>query len=119
MNENLNHREENPEQVIHPAEPPLGGQGGLPSLDFAAATERIKQVVNKTPLVYNHHLSKKHNCNIFLKREDLQTVRSYKIRGAYNMLSSLPPEKAGLRGGLRQCRQSCTGLCTFLQKTKY
>ena len=74
------------------AEPPFGGQGG-PSLDFAAATERIKQVVNKTPLVYNHHLSKKFGCNIFLKREDLQTVRSYKIRGAYNMLSSLPPEK--------------------------
>ena len=67
--------------------------GGGVVLNFAAATERIKQVVNKTPLVYSHQLSKKHNCNIFLKREDLQTVRSYKIRGAYNMLSSLPPEK--------------------------
>ncbi len=74
----------------HHAEPPLGGRGAL---DFAAATERIKQVVNKTPLVYNHHLSKKHHCNIFLKREDLQTVRSYKIRGAYNMLSSLSADK--------------------------
>ncbi len=62
-------------------------------LDIVAAAERIKQVVNKTPLVYNHHLSKKFHCNIFLKREDLQTVRSYKIRGAYNMLSSLPPEQ--------------------------
>jgi len=35
-------------------------------------------------------LSGKYNCNIYLKREDLQLVRSYKIRGAYNMLSSLP-----------------------------
>ncbi len=41
---------------LTPTEPPL--MGGVP-LDFAAATERIKQVVNKTPLVYNHHLSKK------------------------------------------------------------
>lgn len=65
----------------------------LPVLDFNTATERIKQVVTKTPLVYNHHLSKKYDCNIYLKREDLQVVRSYKIRGAYNMLSSLPKEK--------------------------
>ncbi|TDH29345.1 threonine ammonia-lyase [Segetibacter sp. 3557_3] len=61
-------------------------------LDFASAAERIKQVVNKTPLAYHHHLSRKFACNIFLKREDLQVVRSYKIRGAYNMLSSLPAE---------------------------
>lgn len=62
-------------------------------LDFAKATERIKQVVTKTPLVLHNHLSKKYECNIYLKREDLQVVRSYKIRGAYNMLSSLPKEK--------------------------
>lgn len=65
----------------------------IPVLDFKKATERIKQVVNKTPLVYHHHLSKKYDCNIYLKREDLQIVRSYKIRGAYNMLSSLPAER--------------------------
>ncbi len=61
-------------------------------LDFASAAERIKQVVTKTPLAYHYHLSKKFGCNIYLKREDLQVVRSYKIRGAFNMLSSLPPE---------------------------
>ncbi len=79
-------------QTIHNdplSKPPCKGWG----LDFAAATERIKQVVNKTPLAYHHHLSKKYECNVFLKREDLQLVRSYKIRGAYNMLSSLPEEK--------------------------
>jgi len=64
-----------------------------PLLDFNRATERIKQVVNKTPLVYHHHLSKKYDCNLYLKREDLQIVRSYKLRGAYNMMSSLPVEK--------------------------
>ena len=64
-----------------------------PTLDFHAAAERLRKVVNRTPLTYNHHLSKKYQCNIFLKREDLQVVRSYKLRGAYNMMSSLPPEQ--------------------------
>jgi len=58
-------------------------------LDFPAAAERLKKIIYRTPLVYNHHLSKKYECNVFLKREDLQVVRSYKIRGAYNMMSSL------------------------------
>lgn len=67
-------------------------------LDFSAATERLKHVVTKTPLTLHPRLSKKYDCNIYLKREDLQIVRSYKIRGAYNMLSSLPKEK--LAGGV-------------------
>ena len=62
-------------------------------LDFSSAAERLKKIVNRTPLMYNHNLSKKYDCNIFLKREDLQVVRSYKLRGAYNMLSSLPQEQ--------------------------
>jgi threonine dehydratase len=49
--------------------------------------------VNRTPLVFNHNLSRKYGCNVYLKREDLQIVRSYKLRGAYNMMSSLPPEQ--------------------------
>ncbi|MDZ4793165.1 MAG: threonine ammonia-lyase [Bacteroidota bacterium] len=59
-------------------------------LDFASACLRLKKVVNRTPLTFNHNLSKKYQCNVFLKREDLQVVRSYKLRGAYNMMSSLP-----------------------------
>ncbi|MDB5191062.1 MAG: ilvA [Segetibacter sp.] len=70
-----------------------GNTNTLGALDFRKATERIKQVVIKTPLVFNPHLSKRYGCNIFLKREDLQVVRSYKIRGAFNMISSLPAEK--------------------------
>ena len=38
-------------------------------------------------------LSKKYQCNIYLKREDLQVVRSFKLRGAYNMMSTLPAEQ--------------------------
>ena len=63
------------------------------SLDFNAAALRLKKIVHRTPLQRNNHLSKKYECNIFLKREDLQVVRSYKLRGAYNMMSSLPKEQ--------------------------
>lgn len=41
----------------------------------------------------NFILSEKYGCNVYLKREDLQVVRSFKIRGAYNMIRSLPEEK--------------------------
>jgi threonine dehydratase len=64
-----------------------------PQLNFAEATSRLKDVVTKTPLQYNAHLSKRFQCNIFLKREDLQVVRSYKLRGAYNLMKSLPEEQ--------------------------
>src|SRR5678810_910607 len=63
------------------------------SFHFQDAALRLKEIVNRTPLQFNHHLSKKYDCNIFLKREDLQVVRSYKLRGAYNMMSSLPKEQ--------------------------
>ena len=60
---------------------------------FRGAALRLKEIVNRTPLQFNHNLSRKYKCNIFLKREDLQVVRSYKLRGAYNMMSSLPKEQ--------------------------
>src|SRR5882724_4402761 len=69
-----------------------------PHLDFEKAAARLKKVVNHTPLTYNHNLSRKYQCHVYLKREDLQVVRSYKLRGAYNMMSSLPPEQ--LQSGL-------------------
>ena len=59
-------------------------------LDFSGAYARLKDVVKKTPLNYNHNLSRKYDCEVYLKREDLQIVRSYKLRGAYNMMSLLP-----------------------------
>lgn len=64
-----------------------------PQLDFQSAANRLKKVVNRTPLTFNHNLSRKYQCNVYLKREDLQIVRSYKLRGAYNMMSSLPLEE--------------------------
>ena len=62
-------------------------------LDFSGAYARLKDVVKKTPLTYNHNLSRKYDCEVYLKREDLQIVRSYKLRGAYNMMSLLPSDQ--------------------------
>jgi threonine dehydratase len=62
-------------------------------LNYKQAVETLKPVVNRTPLALSHNLSKRFGCNVYLKREDLQIVRSYKLRGAYNMLSSLSTEE--------------------------
>ncbi|MGL5561369.1 MAG: pyridoxal-phosphate dependent enzyme, partial [Tannerellaceae bacterium] len=51
------------------------------------------RVVCRTPLSRNASLSDRYNANILLKREDLQEVRSYKIRGAYNKITSLTNEQ--------------------------
>jgi len=64
-----------------------------PALDIEGAAKRLKSVVHHTPLQYNANLSRKYQCSVYLKREDLQIVRSYKIRGAYNMMSQLPAEQ--------------------------
>jgi len=49
----------------------------------------LNEIVLQTPLQKNLNLSEEYQANIFLKREDLQIVRSYKIRGAYNKISQL------------------------------
>ena len=65
----------------------------LKTKDILQAKERIKDVVKRTPLEYSERLSRKYKAKIYIKREDLQPVRSYKIRGAYNFLSSLNKEE--------------------------
>jgi threonine dehydratase len=62
-------------------------------INIPAAAGKLKEVVKHTPLMYNHNLSRRYQCNVYLKREDMQVVRSYKLRGAYNMMSSLSTEK--------------------------
>ncbi|HET7578257.1 MAG TPA: threonine ammonia-lyase IlvA [Bacillales bacterium] len=61
--------------------------------DIMIADRVLKDVVVKTPLQKNEVLSERYGCNIYLKREDLQVVRSFKIRGAYNMMKSLSAEE--------------------------
>ncbi len=64
-----------------------------PSLNIRKAYDVLKPVVFRTPLQFHRGLSEKFSCEVYLKREDLQVVRSYKIRGAYNLIQSLTPEQ--------------------------
>lgn len=62
----------------------------FPSInDIKVAADTIKKVSAVTPLSHSLRYSKQFAANVLLKREDLQQVRSYKIRGAYNKISSL------------------------------
>lgn len=66
----------------------------FPSIDnIKKAALNLEGVAYKTPLNQNTNLSKQFAANVFFKREDLQVVRSYKIRGAYNKMSSLSDEE--------------------------
>lgn len=56
------------------------------------AKVRLRGIADRTPLMKNLSLSELYEANILLKREDLQVVRSYKIRGAYNKMATLPKE---------------------------
>lgn len=57
--------------------------------NITQAAERLQEVAVRTPLQFNQQLSDEFGCNVYLKREDLQPVRSYKLRGAYNKISAL------------------------------
>lgn len=62
----------------------------LPTLgSVIQARKSIESIVNYTPLQYNARLSEKFDAHIYLKREDLQPVRSYKLRGAYHKIKTL------------------------------
>jgi threonine dehydratase len=61
----------------------------IQAIDIDAAYEVLRNIVLKTPLQFHRTLSEKFGCEVYLKREDLQLVRSYKIRGAYNLIQSL------------------------------
>ncbi|MGV0748682.1 threonine ammonia-lyase IlvA [Mycolicibacter minnesotensis] len=64
-------------------------RGPLTAADIDAAAKRIAGVVAPTPLQYSDRLSALTGADVYLKREDLQSVRSYKLRGAYNLLVQL------------------------------
>lgn len=56
-------------------------------------TSKVYEIVKETPLVYSANLSARFGNQIWLKREDLQEVFSFKIRGAYNFMASLTEEE--------------------------
>ena len=61
--------------------------------EIEAAHRRLQTVVKRTPLQFNPRLSEQFGADIYLKREDQQSVRSYKLRGAYNLMSTLGAEE--------------------------
>lgn len=61
--------------------------------EIVVANHALKDVVEKTPLQKNKLLSERYGCNVYVKREDLQVVRSFKIRGAYHFIRSLSPQQ--------------------------
>ncbi len=57
--------------------------------DIILAHHMLKNVITRTPLQHDAKLSEKYGCNVYIKREDLQIVRSFKLRGAYNLIRNL------------------------------
>lgn len=73
--------------------PTTPDQRPVSAADIDAAAVRLEGVANRTPLQLSHRLSAATGATILLKREDLQPVRSYKIRGAHNLIAQLTPEQ--------------------------
>ncbi len=66
----------------------------IPTVEaIESAAKKLQTVATITPLEKHQRFSEKYDCTMLFKREDLQRVRSYKIRGAYNKLSSLTAEE--------------------------
>ena len=62
--------------------------------DVMKAEQTLGEILSATPLMRNRTLSDRYGAQVMLKREDLQMVRSYKIRGAYNKIRSLSKDEA-------------------------
>ncbi len=73
--------------------PSISNSTLIPVDDVMRARHRLRGVALHSPLQRNHRLSEQYGADIYLKREDLQEVRSYKIRGAYNNMAMLSEEQ--------------------------
>lgn len=61
------------------------------------ATKALRALFPETPLQQNTHLSQRYGAEVFLKREDLTPVRSYKLRGAFNAMRNVLARDPGQR----------------------
>ncbi|ORY81333.1 tryptophan synthase beta subunit-like PLP-dependent enzyme [Protomyces lactucae-debilis] len=75
------------------AELPTGDQPERPDYLRLILTSRVYDIIKETPLTVASNLSAKLSANVLLKREDLQPVFSFKIRGAYNKMAHLVEEE--------------------------
>ena len=75
--------------MTHLPPDPTTGRPAVTASDVDAAAHRLAGVISETPLQYCERWSRATGAEVWLKREDLQPVRSYKIRGAYNLIAQL------------------------------
>src|SRR3954451_4176976 len=83
--------------MLDPNSDPDTPARSVTAADVEAAAQRLSGVVSTTPLQHNERLSALTGAEIWIKREDLQVVRSYKLRGAYNLIAQDLP-RAGTAG---------------------
>lgn len=78
-----------------PNENPSGGNGTVDAMEYLTniLASKVYDVAYESPLQLATKLSERWGVNVWLKREDLQPVFSFKLRGAYNMMAKLPKEQ--------------------------
>jgi len=86
------------------------------SIQAAEATKRMRQLFPATPLQRNDHLSNVYDADIWLKREDLSPVRSYKLRGAFNAMGKRADKDVFVCASAGNHAQGVAYVCRHLQK---
>ena len=82
----------------------------------AEATKRMRELFPETPLQLNDHLSNIYGAEIWLKREDLSPVRSYKLRGAYNAMGKQKNKHVFVCASAGNHAQGVAFVCRYMQK---
>ncbi len=82
-----------------------------------AATREMRQVFPETPLLRNAHLSDMYGADIWLKREDLSPVRSYKLRGAFNAMRKRPDAELFVCASAGNHAQGVAYMCRHFGKS--
>jgi threonine dehydratase len=82
----------------------------------AEATKRMRALFPETPLQRNDHLSNVYDADIWLKREDLSPVRSYKLRGAFNAMGKQADKEVFVCASAGNHAQGVAYVCRHLQK---
>ena len=84
-----------------------------------AAEAAMRDVFPATPLQRNAHLSDRFGAEIYLKREDLSPVRSYKIRGAYNAMRKQPDQDLFVCASAGNHAQGVAYMCSHMGATLF
>jgi threonine dehydratase len=85
--------------------------------DARQAAQHMREVFPETPLLRNAHLSERFGAEIWLKREDLSPVRSYKLRGAFNAMSKRPEADLFVAASAGNHAQGVAYMCRHFGKT--